>query len=139
MHTRTHAHKLKKDRKHVYKQTFRITHEHTNTHPPKHSCRKAYALTHTRKHTHTIKHTHARTNGRTHKHARRHTHAPTHIHTHARTLVSSLFLCIASALEIWRGGGRKNTSGYTCQNFVARAPDSEPINQIVTTLKLHEN
>ena len=39
----------------------------------------------------------------------------------------------------WAGEGRKNTSGQTCQVFVARAQDPEPANQIATTRKLLVN
>ena len=35
--------------------------------------------------------------------------------------------------------GRKNTSGQTCQVFVAPTQDPEPTNQIAATRKLHVN
>ena len=41
--------------------------------------------------------------------------------------------------KVGGGKGRKNTSGQTCQVFVARAQDPEPANQIAATRKFSVN
>ena len=51
------------------------------------------------------------------------------------------FICVRTCVfvQCGRSEGRKYTSGWTCQDFVARTQDSEPTNQIAATSKFNIN